>query len=178
MQVKIGYSRNPWARLSELRGDDKSWLILATEHGGVDLESQRHAQFASLRIVNETFKYGPELQEFVATLRSNTTVTPVVSASASASVSVSASEKGSPEGKQKDPKNVIPPSRQDVEARAKSMGFSGWESWFDHFEANGWKVGKAKATMKDWHAAMNNGKRLQRTFDTGQPVKQAKNYAN
>lgn len=33
------------------------------------------------------------------------------------------------------------------------------DGWFDHFEANGWKVG-GKAAMKDWKAAMRNGKRM------------------
>jgi hypothetical protein len=85
--------------------------------------------------------------------------------SASVSASVSGIEKGSVEGKRpKAEKNIIPPSRQDVQARAAQIGFAGWESWFDHFEANGWKVGKAKAPMKDWHAAMNNGKRMAGEF--------------
>lgn len=32
------------------------------------------------------------------------------------------------------------------------------ESWYDHFESNGWKVG-GKAPMKDWKAALRNAKR-------------------
>lgn len=32
------------------------------------------------------------------------------------------------------------------------------ESWYDHFESNGWRVG-GKTAMKDWKAAMRNGKR-------------------
>lgn len=32
------------------------------------------------------------------------------------------------------------------------------DPWYDHFDSNGWLVG-GKAPMKDWHAAMRNGKR-------------------
>lgn len=60
--------------------------------------------------------------------------------------------KGSAEGK--------PESRDAVYAYAKEIGMknSDVDGWFDHFEANGWKVG-GKSAMKDWRAALRNGKR-------------------
>jgi len=33
------------------------------------------------------------------------------------------------------------------------------EAFFDHYTANGWIVGKAKARMKDWKAAVRNWER-------------------
>jgi hypothetical protein len=51
------------------------------------------------------------------------------------------------------------PTQAQAKAYAAEIRFTGWESWFDHFEANGWKVG-GKAPMKDWKAAMRNGKRM------------------
>lgn len=36
-------------------------------------------------------------------------------------------------------------------------------SWFDHFEANGWRVG-GKTPMRDWQAAMRNGNRMKGNF--------------
>jgi hypothetical protein len=61
-------------------------------------------------------------------------------------------EKGSAEGK--------PKTRDEVNAYAAEIGMakSDVDSWFDHFEANGWRVG-GKAPMKDWRAALRNGKR-------------------
>jgi hypothetical protein len=37
------------------------------------------------------------------------------------------------------------------------------ESWYDHFEANGWRVG-GKALMIDWRAGLRNGKRIAPTL--------------
>ena len=85
-------------------------------------------------------------------LRNAESVTPAVSASVSVSVSSSGKE-GSGE------KTAGRPARDQAKAYAAEIRFAGWESWFDHFEANGWKVG-GKAPMKDWKAAMRNGKRM------------------
>ncbi len=88
-RVKIGYSSNPWARLSELRNGNPTLQIEATERGSIDTEKQRHEQFASFRLECEWFTYSKEIKEFVVALRSNyepsVGVTSDVSASASAS---------------------------------------------------------------------------------------------
>ena len=64
------------------------------------------------------------------------------------------------EDKEKDKKGDArgkPESRFEVDAYAAEIGMSkaDVDSWFDHFEANGWKVG-GKAAMKDWQAALRN----------------------
>jgi hypothetical protein len=46
------------------------------------------------------------------------------------------------------------------------------DSWFDHFEANGWKVG-GKAAMKDWQAALRNGQRRAPSFIATKPKPRA-----
>jgi hypothetical protein len=71
--------------------------------------------------------------------------------------SVSASQEGESEGKD------IPPEKESVKAYAAEIGFRGWESWFDHFESNGWKV-SGKTKMKDWKAALRNGHRRSGEF--------------
>jgi hypothetical protein len=42
-------------------------------------------------------------------------------------------------------------------AYAKEIGFTRWETWMDHYKANGWMTGKVK--MVDWHACMDKWNR-------------------
>lgn len=58
-----------------------------------------------------------------------------------------------------------PKNREEATEYAQEIGMSKteFESWFDHFESNGWKV-SGKAAMKDWRAAMRNGKRRAKDF--------------
>lgn len=63
--IKIGYTTNMTARMIALMPDS----ILATEPGGVELERQRHKQFAHLRapeLGREYFTNGPDLLIHVA----------------------------------------------------------------------------------------------------------------
>ena len=81
------------------------------------------------------------------------------------------------EDKEKDKKGDArgkPESRFEVDAYAAEIGMSkaDVDSWFDHFEANGWKVG-GKAAMKDWQAALRNGQRRAPSFSTSKPKPRA-----
>ena len=81
------------------------------------------------------------------------------------------------EYKEKDKKGDArgkPESRSEVDAYAAEIGMSkaDVDSWFDHFEANGWKVG-GKAAMKDWQAALRNGQRRAPSFSTTKPKPRA-----
>lgn len=66
-------------------------------------------------------------------------------------------EKGSAEGKRPEAR---PESREVGLAYAKEIGMTApdFAAWFDHFESNGWRV-SGKTPMKDWRAALRNGKR-------------------
>lgn len=73
--------------------------------------------------------------------------------------------------KDKDKKGSVmgkPDSREAAHEYGKeiSMQPADVDSWFDHFESNGWRV-SGKAAMKDWKAAMRNGKRMAPTFNNG-----------
>jgi uncharacterized phage protein (TIGR02220 family) len=65
--------------------------------------------------------------------------------------------KGSAEGK--------PESREAAHEYGAEIGMSAEavDSWFDHFESNGWRV-SGKAAMKDWRAGLRNGKRRAASF--------------
>jgi hypothetical protein len=81
------------------------------------------------------------------------------------------------EDKEKDEKGDArgkPESRSEVDAYAAEIGMSraDVDSWFDHFEANGWKVG-GKAAMKDWQAALRNGQRRAPSFSATKPKPRA-----
>jgi len=81
------------------------------------------------------------------------------------------------EDKEKDQKGDArgkPESRSEVDAYAAEIGMSkaDVDSWFDHFEANGWKVG-GKAAMKDWRAALRNGQRRAPSFSATKPKPRA-----
>ncbi len=59
------------------------------------------------------------------------------------------------------------PSVQQLEAFAREHGLRfDAAAFFDHFEANGWKVG-GKAPMKDWKAAVRNWVRREPQFSGG-----------
>jgi len=60
---------------------------------------------------------------------------------------------------------VKPESLDEAKAYGAEIGMTGdaVESWYDHFESNGWRVG-GKALMKDWRAALRRGKRMVPVF--------------
>ncbi|MCE5324922.1 MAG: GIY-YIG nuclease family protein [Planctomycetaceae bacterium] len=66
--IKIGFSKNPWARLSDLRVVNPHLEILATEKARMAREKERHEQFAADRIEGEWFKATPSLCSLVAAL--------------------------------------------------------------------------------------------------------------
>jgi len=59
------------------------------------------------------------------------------------------------------------PTREEAIAYGQeiSMPEQAVNEWYDHFESNGWKV-SGKAPMRDWKAAMRNGKKIAETFRT------------
>jgi len=66
-----------------------------------------------------------------------------------------------------DPAMRIPPDRKDVAAYFKEKGSSGTEArkFWDHYEANGWKVGRNP--MKKWHAAASGWITRQPEYSNG-----------
>lgn len=79
---------------------------------------------------------------------------------ASASASVSASESASEEGCGGKPKSGFTrPSLEEIKLHGQKIGLPDSESekFFDHYESNGWKVGRNP--MRSWRSAMSNWKR-------------------
>jgi len=74
--IKIGFSKNPWARLSDLKVARPNAVLLATEKGTLDLERERQAQFSAQRVGGEWFRAEPPLTSFVDTLVDNKERTP------------------------------------------------------------------------------------------------------
>jgi hypothetical protein len=68
-------------------------------------------------------------------------------------------------GKDKERTEGRPESRDAAYAYGEEIGMSrsDVDGWFDHFESNGWRV-SGKAPMKDWMAALRNGKRNAAAF--------------
>jgi hypothetical protein len=74
-QIKIGWSKNVSARLTQLQTGSASPIkLLGTTPGGRAAERRLHGQFAHLRISGEWFKAAPELLDHIASLA---TVTPI-----------------------------------------------------------------------------------------------------
>lgn len=67
-EVKIGYSRNPWSRVNELRTGRPGLALVAVEAGSRELEQQRHQQFAYARTHagREWFRLTPDLTAHLA----------------------------------------------------------------------------------------------------------------
>jgi hypothetical protein len=67
--VKIGYARNPAARLAELQtGSDARLEIIATLPGGQVVERALHVRFAHLRLRGEWFRYSGDLAAFIRSI--------------------------------------------------------------------------------------------------------------
>ena len=157
--IKVLESPDPRSRRNEQEGrrivrldEHRDWGWLIVNYGyyrALASEEQRRSKTA------ERVRKYREKEEC------NAVVTPVTNCNDSPSTSTSTSlQEGSAGGNQ--PK-VVPPPREWCEFYAKEIGFAGWESWFDHFESNGWKV-SGKTRMKDWQAAMRNGKKMNEEF--------------
>ena len=67
-RVKIGFSKNPWARLDTLRTAEPGLEILATERGTMQLEKDRHKEFNRERLEGEWFEHSPSLRALVLDL--------------------------------------------------------------------------------------------------------------
>lgn len=67
------------------------------------------------------------------------------------------------------------PELAEVQAYGAEIGMdpADVESWYDHFQSNGWKVG-GKSPMKDWKSALRNGKRNTKPKDVKTPPKSSK----
>lgn len=60
--VKIGFSTNVRARFGKIQADSPVDLVLlATEDGGVEIESLRHRQFARHHVRGEWYRYADDL---------------------------------------------------------------------------------------------------------------------
>jgi hypothetical protein len=81
-RVKIGYSRNPWSRVSEMKTFNPDLALLATEPGDMSLEALRHEQFSSLNIEGEWFKDENPLSQFITTITTSLTTTSTATTSA------------------------------------------------------------------------------------------------
>lgn len=73
-RIKIGFSKNPWARISEFKVADPTISLVAVEQGAFDVEAQRHEQFKALHLAGEWFTFTGELIEHVEQIRRSTTV--------------------------------------------------------------------------------------------------------
>jgi len=157
-KVKIGYSRNPWARLSELRGRDSGLELLAVEPGGVDLERQRHDEFSALRQEGEIFTYSDPLVAFVVALRSRTTDAVGVTSHGPASASVSASDpsvsEGESEGKEPEARSQKPEAKGGLKGGYKGQEVPeslGKDAIFAETWAEWVSIRRAMKAPKDWH---------------------------
>lgn len=62
-----------------------------------------------------------------------------------------------------------PASIEEVKQYVDELGGMPWEAekWWDHFEGNGWKVGKAATPMKSWKATVRTWMRNAEQFSQG-----------
>lgn len=71
--IKIGYSKDPRKRALALAGTQ----ILAKEPGAKQRESELHLKFDHLRIHGEWFEPGPDLMDYIASLRQQMGIGPI-----------------------------------------------------------------------------------------------------
>lgn len=73
--IKIGFSKNPWARLSSLRTSAPDAELVALEAGSIELEARRHLDFAHLRQKREWFRREADLAHHIQLLVASTSTT-------------------------------------------------------------------------------------------------------
>lgn len=75
-------------------------------------------------------------------------------------------------GKEREGDLARPKDREQAQAYGSEIGMDVEQvnAWFDHFESNGWRV-SGKTPMKDWKAAMRNGKRMSAKFEPNSKTK-------
>jgi phage replication O-like protein O len=73
-RLKIGYSRDPWSRVANMRTSRPEIELIAVEPGGRELERERHAQFAEWRLDDkrEWFRWSPAIADFIRSFSSPT----------------------------------------------------------------------------------------------------------
>lgn len=68
--------------------------------------------------------------------------------------------------------SFVAPTMDDVRSYATEIGCSDYQAYWDHYQANGWRVGRNP--MKDWQSALRNWKRRSGEFTArngrGEPV--------
>jgi hypothetical protein len=71
-------------------------------------------------------------------------------------------------GAEKESNHSGRPNLEEAVSYGRELGLErpAVESWFDHFESNGWKV-SGRAPMKDWRAALRNAQRRSAHSGTG-----------
>jgi hypothetical protein len=140
------YSRTPDHDGKRILKVDGGWVLVNyTKYREMAQKEQRREY---LRLKKQEQRNREKSQ--MSTNVNNLSTTPSASASSSALEEGKIVKKGN--------ETIIPPQKEWCADYAKVIGFIGWESWFDHFESNGWKVG-GKTLMKNWQSAMRNGKR-------------------
>lgn len=68
VEIKIGFSANPWARILELRTTRPKIRIVATEHGTKLEETALHEKFHIFQVSGEWFRFEGELKTHVESL--------------------------------------------------------------------------------------------------------------
>jgi phage replication O-like protein O len=125
--VKIGYSSDPWRRLSGIQSSRPNATLRAVEAGTRDLERERHAAFVDARLESnrEWFRWTPEIAEHVAGLGALT------GAGSSAALSIERAPQGHdnpptvpPQGSHHAPMGAPSGPHRGIVTRAKSLSTS------------------------------------------------------
>jgi hypothetical protein len=75
-RIKIGFSKNPWARLDSLKtGSPTPPELLGYVAGTIETERSLHDRFKHLRENLEWFRSDPELLEYIATVATGSATT-------------------------------------------------------------------------------------------------------
>lgn len=139
-RVKIGHSRNPWARANELRCALPDLEIAAVEDGGLAMEQQRHQEFAKYRVDREWFELSDELKAHIG----------VVGDRSNASSRMSRTEKET--------------EKEKTTTRRVKIYPADFEPWWKGYPNREGSVSKSK-TYECWKARQAEGHDVQTMYD-------------
>lgn len=109
-RVKIGFSKNPWARVTSLAVAAPGITLLAMERGDETLETHRHAEFEDIRLKGEWFQLDARLSAHIEAIRTARTTE-----GSARSTTVARKAEGEGDVEAKAVKEPTPPARAEVQ---------------------------------------------------------------
>ena len=164
--IKIGYSKNPWARVKDFQtGTTEKLLVVGTVATTENSEIEIHKLFDGARISGEWFKRNSEINNVInkiqdKTLKMDSDVVNYVVLLRSPTIETDTEAETELKKKvTKKKAKFTPPTIDEIDEYAMEIKANiDGNNFIDYYQARGWKLSGGNP-MKDWKAAVRTWKR-------------------